>query len=350
MKESKKRKRLTETSSDQIFDKIAGLIEKARQNIATTINEEMVILYWNIGKTIKKEIIKSDRAEYGKQILHSLSRELTQRYGKGFAEQSLWHMVKFYETYPILSAMQRELQGLSWTHIKSIIYLNDDLKRKFYATLCKKEHWSTRTLDERIKTMLYERTALSKLPEKTIEMQLKELKEKDKMTPELVFRDPYVLDFLELSDTYSEKDLEKAILNALEKFILELGKDFYFVARQKRITVDNIDYYIDLVFYHRKLRCFVVIDLKLDKFRAEYKGQMELYLRYIEKYEMEKDENPPVGIILCTEKGKEQIELMFLPEDRIKVSEYLMKLPPKELFVEKLQKALKTAQIELKKE
>jgi len=350
MKENKKSKGITKTSSGQVFDKIAGLIEKARQKIATTINEEMVILYWNIGKTIKKEIIKSDRAEYGKQILHSLSRELTQRYGKGFAEQSLWHMVKFYETYPILSAMQRELQGLSWTHIKSIIYLNDDLKRKFYATLCKKEHWSTRTLDERIKTMLYERTALSKLPEKTIEMQLKELKEKDKMTPELVFRDPYVLDFLELSDTYSEKDLEKAILNALEKFILELGKDFYFVARQKRITFDNIDYYIDLVFYHRKLRCFVVIDLKLDKFRAEYKGQMELYLKYLEKYEMEKDENPPVGIILCTEKGKEQIELMFLPEDRIRVSEYLTKLPPKELFVEKLHKALQTAQIELKKE
>jgi len=178
-------------------------------------------------------------------------------------------------------------------------------------------------------------------------MQLKELKEKDKMTPEWVFRDPYVLDFLELSDTYSEKDLERAILNALEKFIIELGKDFYFVARQKRITLDNIDYYIDLVFYHRKLKCFVVIDLKLDKFRAEYKGQMELYLRYIEKYEMDEDENPPVGIILCTEKGKEQIELLFLPKDRIKVSEYLTKLPPKELFAEKLHKAILTAQLKL---
>jgi predicted nuclease of restriction endonuclease-like (RecB) superfamily len=244
--------------------------------------------------------------------------------------------------------VQRELQGLSWTHIKSIIYLKGDLKREFYATLCQKEHWSTRTLENRINTMLYERTALSKLPEKTIEMQLKELKEKDKMTPELVFRDPYVLDFLELSDTYSEKDLERAILNALEKFILELGKDFYFVARQKRITLDNIDYYMDLVFYHRKLRCFVVIDLKLDKFRAEYKGQMELYLRYLEKYEMEKGENPPVGIILCTEKGKEQIELLFLPKDRIKVSEYLTKLPPKELFAEKLHKAILTAQLTIK--
>ncbi|MGQ9608760.1 MAG: PDDEXK nuclease domain-containing protein [bacterium] len=196
--------------------------------------------------------------------------------------------------------------------------------------------------------MLYERTTLSKLPEKTIEMQLKDLKENDKMTPELVFRDPYVLDFLELADTYSEKDLERAILNALEKFILELGKDFYFVARQKRITLDNIDYYMDLVFYHRKLRCFIVIDLKLDKFRAEYKGQMELYLRYLEKYEMDKDENPPVGLIFCTEKGKEQVELLFTPKDKIKVSEYLTKLPPKELFAEKLHKAISTAQLLLK--
>jgi len=333
--------------SKGLFDKISDLIEQARKRVATTINQEMVLLYWNIGKTIKEEIIKSDRAEYGKQIVNALSTQLTERYGKGFAKQSLWHMVKFYETYPILSAVQRELQGLSWTHIKSILYLNDELKRKFYATLCQKEHWSTRTLDERIGSMLYERTALSKLPEKTIENQLKELKEKDKMTPELVFRDPYVLDFLELHDTYSEKDLERAILNSLEKFILELGKDFYFVARQKRITLDNIDYYMDLVFYHRKLRCFVVIDLKLDKFRAEYKGQMELYLRYIEKYEMDKGENPPVGIILCTEKGKEQIELLFLPKGRIKVAEYLTKLPPKELFAEKLHKAILTAQLKL---
>ena len=350
MKESKKRKGLTETSSDQIFDKIAGLIEKARQNIATTINEEMVILYWNIGRTIKEEIIKSKRAEYGEKIVQSLTALLTPRYGRGFSKRNLWNMIKLYDEYPILQSLLGEFKGLSWTHIIILLPIKDKLKRKFYAIFCQKEHWSTRTLQERISSMLYERTALSKLPEKIIEMQLNELKEKDKMTPELVFRDPYVLDFLELSDTYSEKDLEMAILNALEKFILELGKDFYFVARQKRITLDNIDYYIDLVFYHRKLRCFVVIDLKLDKFRAEYKGQMELYLRYIEKYEMEKDENPPVGIILCTEKGKEQIELMFLPEDRIKVSEYLMKLPPKELFVEKLQKALKTAQIKLKKE
>ncbi len=332
-----------------LFGKISYLIEQAREKVATTINQEMVFLYWNIGKTVKEEIIKSNRAEYGKRILHSVSGELTYKYGKGFSEQSLWHMVKFYETYQILSAVQREFKGLSWTHIKTLIYINDAMKREFYATLCQKEHWSTRTLQERINSMLYERTALSKLPEKTIKMQLKELKEKDKMTPELVFRDPYVLDFLELHDTYGEKDLEKAILNALEKVILEFGRDFYFVARQKRITVDNEDYYIDLVFYHRKLRCFIVIDLKLGKFKADYKGQMELYLRYLEKYEMLDGEKPPVGLILCAEKGKEQIELLFLPKDRIKVAEYLTKLPPKELFAEKLHKAIQTAHLKLER-
>ncbi|MDI6735310.1 MAG: PDDEXK nuclease domain-containing protein [bacterium] len=331
-----------------LFDKISGLIEQARKKVAITINQEMVVLYWNIGKTIKEEIMKSKRAEYGEKIVQSLTAQLTQKYGRGFSSQNLWYMVQIYDTYPILHAVRGEFKGLSWTHIRSLLPIKDDLKRQFYAILCQKEHWSTRILDERIGTMLYERTALSKLPEKTIENQLRELKEEDKMTPELVFRDPYVLDFLGLSDTYSEKDLERAILNALEKFIIELGKDFYFVARQKRITLDNIDYYMDLVFYHRKLRCFVVIELKLDKFRAEYKGQMELYLRYIEKYEMDEGENPPIGLILCSEKGKEQIELLFLPKDRIKVSEYLTKLPPKELFAEKLHKAILTAQISLK--
>lgn len=328
-----------------VFYRISSLIEQARKKVAATINQEMVVLYWNIGKTIKKEIIKSDRAEYGKQIVQSLTAQLVPRYGRGFSTRNLWYMVQLYETCPILQSLLGEFKGLGWTHIITLLPIKDDLKQKFYATLCMKEHWSTRTLQKRIDSMLYERTALSKFPEKTIELQLKELKEEDKMTPELVFRDPYVLDFLELSDTYSEKDMESAILNALEKFILELGRDFYFAARQKRITIDNEDCYMDLLFYHRRLRCFVVLELKIGKFRAEYKGQMELYLRYLEKYEMAEDENPPIGVILCTEKGKERIELLFLPEDRIKVAEYLTELPPKELFAEKLHKAIQRAQL-----
>lgn len=171
----------------------------------------MVNLYWHIGKSIKEEIIKTARAEYGKQKIQSLSEGLTQKYGKGYSSQNLWYMTQLYEEYPILHALRGEFNGLSWTHIRTLLPVKDKLKREFYAVLCRKEHWSTRTLDGRVGSMLYERTALSKLPEKTIKMQLKELKEKDKMTPEMVFRDPYVLDFLELSDTYSEKDLEKAI-------------------------------------------------------------------------------------------------------------------------------------------
>ncbi|ODS38184.1 MAG: cytoplasmic protein [Candidatus Altiarchaeales archaeon WOR_SM1_86-2] len=340
-------KEISKGKNGDIFEKISALIEEARRKVAATINQEMVVLYWNIGKIIKEEVIKSERAEYGRQIVQSLSGELTQRYGGGFSSQNLWYMVQLYENHPILHAVRGEFSGLSWTHVRMLPPIKDELRRKFYATLCQKEHRSTRTLDERINSMLYERTALSKLPEKTIEKQLQELKEEDKMTPELVFLDPYVLDFLELIDTYGEKDLENSILNALEKFIVELGVDFHFVARQKRIIVDNEDYYIDLLFYHRRLRCFVVMDLKLGKFRAEYKGQMELYLRYLEKHEMFEDENPPIGLIPCAEKGREQIELLFLPEDRIKVSEYLTKLPPKELFAEKLHKAIQTAHLRL---
>jgi len=329
---------------NNVFAEVSVLIEKARKTIASTINREMVVLYWNIGKVVKENIIKSDRAEYGKKTVQSLSERLTVKYGKGFSPQNLWYMVQLFETYPILQSMIGEFEELSWTHVISLLPVKDNLKRKFYTALCRKEKWNTRTLKERINSLLYERTALSKLPEKAIENQLMELEENDTMMPELVFRDPYVLDFLELHNSYSERDLENAILNALEKFILEFGKDFYFVERQKRFTLDDDDFYIDLVFYHRRLKCFVIIDLKLGKFKAEYKGKMELYLRYMEKYEMLPGENPPIGLILCTAKGKEQIEILFLPEDKIKVSEYLTELPSKELFIEKLHKAVRTAQ------
>lgn len=332
---------------EDVFGKVSTLIEKARTKVASAINREMIELYWGIGRVVKENIIQNDRAEYGKQTVQSLSARLTAQYGKGFSAQNLWYMVQLFEAYPILQSLIGEFKGLSWTHIISLLPIKDELKRKFYTALCQKEHWNTRTLKERINSLLYERTALSKLPERTIENQLKELKDNDKMTPELVFRDPYVLDFLELHNSYSERDLENAILNALGKFIQEFGKDFYFVERQKRITLDDEDFYIDLVFYHRRLKCFVIIELKMGKFKAEYKGKMELYLRYMEKYEMLEGENPPIGLILFTEAGKEQIEILFLPEDKIKVSEYMTELPSKELFAEKLNRAIRSAQIDL---
>ncbi len=177
------------------------------------------------------------------------------------------------------------------------------MQREFYTEMCRFEHWSVRTLRQKIQGMLFERTAISKKPDKLIQQELSALRDQECMTPDLVFRDPYFLDFLGLSDTFSERDLEQAILRELEKFLLELGTDFAFISRQKRITIDNEDYYIDLLFYHRKLKRLVAIELKLGKFRAEDKGQMELYLRWLEKHEMQRGKTA-VGLILCADKSK----------------------------------------------
>jgi predicted nuclease of restriction endonuclease-like (RecB) superfamily len=223
------------------------------------------------------------------------------------------------------------------------MYIDNALKREFYIEISQLENWSVRQLNERINSMLYERTAISKKPDETIKQDLQLLKDEQKLSPDLVFRDPYFLDFLGLKDTYSEKDLETAIIAELQRFILELGNDFAFLARQKRITIDNEDYKIDLLFYHRKLKCLVAIDLKLDKFKAAYKGQMELYLRWLEKHEMVEGENNPIGLILCADSNKEHIELLQLNESKIKVAAYLTELPPVKLLQEKLHKAISIA-------
>lgn len=191
--------------------------------------------------------------------------------------------------------------------------------------------------------MLYERTAISKKPEQTIINDLDLLKKEQKLNPDLVFRDPYFLDFLGLNDTYSEKDLEASIVAELQRFIIEMGSDFAFLARQKRISIDNRDYYIDLLFYHRRLKCLVAIDLKLGEFEASYKGQMELYLRYLEKYEQVEGENTPIGLILCTGKNEEHVELMQLDKSNIRVADYLTALPSQKILQEKLHKAIEIA-------
>jgi predicted nuclease of restriction endonuclease-like (RecB) superfamily len=191
--------------------------------------------------------------------------------------------------------------------------------------------------------MLYERTAISKKPDELIKKELSALKNEKKLSEDLVFRDPYILDFLELKDTYSEKDLESSILVNLQKFIGELGSDFAFLARQKRIQIDNRDYYIDLLFFHRKLKSLIAIDLKISDFDAAFKGEMELYLGYLQKYEMNEGENPPIGLILCSGKNPEHIEILQLDKSNIKVSEYLTILPSNELLLEKLQLAVEIA-------
>lgn len=232
---------------------------------------------------------------------------------------------------------------MSWTHLKALMYIDDALKRAFYIEICSLENWSTRTLQDRMKSMLYERSAISKKPDEVIKHELKQLHKDQKVSPALLFRDPYFLDFLGLKDRYLEKDLEDAILRELENFLLELGKGFAFLARQKRIQLDNDDYYIDLLFYHRGLNRLIAIDLKLGDFKAEYKGQMELYLRWLNKYEKQKSENEPLGIILCAGKKQELVELLELDQSGIHVAEYLTELPPRELLEQKLHAAIRTA-------
>jgi len=325
---------------DKLFNDIASLIIESKSFVANTINSTLTLLYWKIGKRINEDILKSKRAKYGEEIISSLSKRLTNLYGKGWSKQQLWNCLYTVGTFPDLQIISTLSRELSWSHLKELIYVKDDLKRTFYIQMCKTENWSVRQLRDRMNSLLFERTAISKKPDKLIMQELKELNEKNKMSPDLVFRDPYILDFLELKETYSEKNLEDAILREMEKFILELGEGFSFVERQKRITIDNEDFYIDLLFFHRKLKRLIVIDLKLGKFKAAYKGQMELYLRYLEKHEMQPGENSPLGLILCAEGNKEQIELLQLYKSGIKVAEYLTELPDKKLLRQKLHKAI----------
>ena len=329
--------------SGNLIGDIRSLIETARHNVAVTVNVGLTILYWQIGNRIRQDILKEKRAEYGEEILPTLSAKLVPEFGNGFGARNLSRMVRFAEVFPegkILSTLLREL---SWSHFVEIIPLKDGLQRDFYAEMCRIERWSVRTLRKKIDGMLYERTAISKKPEKLIEKDLAALREEDRLTPDLVFRDPYFLDFLGLKDTYSEKDLETAILREMESFILELGIGFSFVARQKRITVDNEDYYLDLLFFHRKLKRLIAIELKLGMFKAAHKGQMELYLRWLEKYEKERGEETPLGLILCAGKTSEQIELLQLDNSGIKVAEYMTELPERELLEQKLHKAVELA-------
>jgi predicted nuclease of restriction endonuclease-like (RecB) superfamily len=326
--------------NQQVFSEIRQLIEETRKSVAVAVNAGLTMLYWQVGNRINDEVLNNERAEYGKQVLAELSAQLTEEYGNGWSRKQLLHCVRFATVFPEAEIVSTLWRQLSWSHLKLIIYIEDPLKREFYIEMCKLEKWSVRTFKERINSLLYERTAISKKPEETISKELKQLKDGEALSTDLVFRDPYVLDFLGLKDTYSEKDLETAILSELQQFITEMGTDFAFLARQKRITIDNRDYYIDLLFYHRRLKRLVAIDLKLGEFEAAFKGQMELYLRYLAKHDTVEGENTPIGLILCTGKNSEHIELLELDRSNIRVSEYMTELPPKKLLEEKLHRIL----------
>ena len=322
---------------------IRRLIESARQQTARAVNSALVTMYWHVGRRIREDVLANDRAEYGKEILQTLSEELTAEYGRGFSRANLSSMLRFAEVFPDERIAQTLSAQLSWSHFVELIPLDDPLKRDFYAEMCRVERWSVRTLRHKIGHLLYERTAVSKKPGDLIEEDITALRDEDRLTPDMVFRDPYFLDFLGLSGQHSEKDVEQAILRELEAFILELGSDFAFVTRQKRITIDSEDYYVDLLFYHRRLRCLVAIDLKLGKFQAADKGQMELYLRWLEKHDTQPGEGAPLGLILCADKSTEHVELLQLEESGIRVAQYLTELPPKELLEQKLHQSIQLA-------
>ncbi len=334
--------------SPSLLGDIRGMIETARGRVATAVNSELVWLNWQIGKRIRQDILQNKRAEYGERIVHALSGQLMTEYGTGFSRPNLTYMVRFAEVYPDEKICHALRDKLSWTHLREIIYLDDPLQRDFYAEMCRVERWSTRVLHAKIQGMLFERTAISKKPAKLIKQELATLREHDRMTPDLVFRDPYVLDFLGLADSYSEKDLEAAILRELERFLLELGTGFTFIARQKRITVDSEDYYLDLLFYHRRLRRLVAIELKLGRFQPADKGQMEFYLRWLERYDRQAGEERPIGLILCAGKTAEHVELLELSNSHIRVAEYLTDLPSREVLEKKLCQAIQTARLRLK--
>ena len=322
---------------------IGNLIESARGQVAQAANAALTTLYWQIGTRIHQDVLKARRAEYGAQIVSAVGRQLEAHYGRGFGEKSLWHMVRFAEAFPdaeIVSALRRQL---AWTHFKQIIYIDDPLKREFYAEMCRAEGWSTRTLQRKIDSMLFERTALSKKPEQIIRKELSALRQGDQVSPDLVFQDPYLLDFLGLRDTFSEKDLESALLREIERFLLQLGAGFAFVERQKRITLDGDDYYIDLLFFHRRMRRLVVIELKIGEFKPADSGQVELYLRWLDRHERQPGEEAPVGIILCAGKKRETVEYLDLGERGIHVAEYLTELPPREVLRQRFHLALATA-------
>ena len=333
--------------SDTLFQDLRVLIIEARQDVARQVNSALVLLYWRVGKRIHQNILKEKRAEYGEEIVPTLSTQLVPEFGEGFSKRNLFRMIRFAEVFPDEQIVVTLSRQLGWSHFVEIIPLKDELQRDFYAEMCRIERWSVRTLRQKISGILFERTALSRKPMALAKQELAQLREEDKLTPDLVFRDPYLLDFLGLKDTYSEKDLETGILRELEVFILELGVGFTFVARQKRMTVDNEDYYLDLLFYHRKLRRLVAIDLKLGKFQAADKGQMEFYLRWLEKYEQQPDEESPIGLILCADKSEEQIKLLQLDKGGIRVAAYLTELPPRRLLQKKLHEAILLARARL---
>lgn len=331
--------------ASQLITDLCQIIDAARSHVASTANYELTMMYWHIGERINREILGNQRAEYGKQIVSTVVTQLQEMYGgKGFEERTLRRMMQFAQVFPDLRIVSPLVSKLSWSHFLIVMTLKDELQREFYLTMAASEHWSKRELQSRVDSMLYERTAIATKPEEVVRTELANLRDNDVVTPDLVFRSPYFLEFTGLKGMYSEKSLEDSLIAHLEQFIMELGNGFTFVERQKRMIIDGEDFYLDLLFYHRKLHRLVAIDLKLGRFKAQYKGQMELYLRWLEQNEVQSGEESPLGLLLCTEGSSEQIELLQLDKAGIRVAQYLTELPSREVLQEQIRKGLQQSQ------
>jgi predicted nuclease of restriction endonuclease-like (RecB) superfamily len=312
-----------------LFNELSILIEKSQKQISAQANSTLTLLFWHVGNRINTEILKNKRADYGKQIVPTLSAQLENKYGRNFTEKNVRRMLQFAEQFADNAIVVTLSRQLSWSHFLVLIPLKTMDAKLFYAQESVTQALGVRDLRKQIATKTYERTQIANIQNKSTNTSIYNS-----------FKDPYLLDFLGLQNTYLEKDVETAILKELEKFILELGKGFAFVERQKRMIIDGNDLYLDLLFYHRNLKRLVAIELKLGKFEAKHKGQMELYLKWLDKYEKAEGELPPVGLILCAESSREQIELLEMHKDGIMVAEYWTDLPPKKQLEQKIHSLL----------
>lgn len=328
--------------SDRLFEGVVGIIDNAMAQVAVYVNSQSNITFWNVGRYINTDLDYQTYSAYGQKIIATLSQRLMARYGKGYTYSALTRMMKVARIYSDREMFATLSQTLSWSHFLELITIEDNTKRLFYQQMGIAEHWSLSQLRRKQDEMAYERSLIAAKPDDEIIDTLNKVTPQH-TEPDAVLKSSYVLDFLGLSDYYSEDELEAAISKQLENFILELGQGFAFLERQKRFTIDGTDYYLDLLFYHRNLKCLVAIDLKLGKFKPQYKGQMELYLKYMQKHDMQPGENPPIGLLLCSEGNTEHIELLMLDEDNIKVSQYTTKLPDKQWFIDKLNRSIMIA-------
>lgn len=322
-------KKIANQTEQVLVTELSLLIEQSQQQVVAQANSTLTLLFWQVGKRINEDILQNKRADYGKQIVSTLSTQLKEKYGRNFELGNLRRMMQFAEQFRDLQIVATLSRQLSWSHFRELIPLKSQEAREYYAQVSATQALGIRDLRKQISDKTFERSSIANLQNTSNHPAIHN-----------TFKDPYFLDFLGLQNTYLEKDLEAAILRELEAFILELGKGFAFVERQKRMIIDGEDFRLDLLFYHRNLKRLVAIELKLGKFEAQHKGQMELYLRWLNKYEKAEGENTPIGLILCAEGSREQIELLEMHKDGIIVAEYWTELPPKKQLEQKIHSIL----------